>query len=154
MQKQANPQIMKGTYCLIIHGKRSSKVRIGALGEICFKEGYYVYIGSAMNSLKPRIKRHLSTSKKIHWHIDYLLKNENLAIEEIIFNIGEEKIECKIANNISCNGEKMLNFGSSDCTCSSHLIYFRSFKDCLKNVKEAYKNLDINYYDLKYFREL
>ncbi|MCL2115878.1 MAG: GIY-YIG nuclease family protein [Methanobrevibacter sp.] len=154
MSKSDKHQIMKGTYCLIIDKKKSSKVKIGALGEIYFKKGYYVYVGSAMNSLKPRIKRHLSNNKKVHWHIDYLLNDESVAIKNVIFNIGEKKIECEIANVLSHNGKNVLNFGSSDCTCSSHLIYFRSFKHCLKKVKEAYKNLNLEYHDLKYFERL
>ena len=154
MSSPVKSPIMKGTYCLIIHNIKSSKVKIGALGEINFKKGYYVYIGSAMNSLKPRIKRHLSRKKKLHWHVDYLLKDENIAIEEIIFNIGEKKIECKIAKIISHNGDEILNFGCSDCKCNSHLIYFKSFKNCLKNVKEAYNNLNIEYFNLKYFEQI
>jgi len=154
MEKSDKTPIMKGTYCLITHKKISSKVKIGVLGEIPFKKGYYVYVGSAMNSLKPRIKRHLSKKKKIHWHIDYFLTNKNVAIEEIIFNIGEKKIECKIAKLISNSGEEILNFGCSDCTCNSHLIYFKSFKNCLKTVKDAYKNLNIEFHGLKYFEQL
>lgn len=153
MSNSAKSQIMKGTYSLIINKRNSSKVKIGALGEINFKKGYYVYIGSAMNSLKPRIKRHLSNNKKVHWHIDYLLKNENVAIEDIIFNIDEKKIECEIAKIISYNGEEILNFGCSDCNCSSHLIYYKSFKHCLKNVKEAFNKLNREYYDLEYFEQ-
>lgn len=154
MSKLVKTPIIKGTYCLIINKRKSSKVKIGALGEINFKKGYYIYIGSAMNSLKPRIRRHLSNDKKIHWHIDYLLKNENVAIDDIIFNIGERKIECKIAKILSDNGKEILNFGCSDCGCNSHLIYFTSFKNSLKNVKEVYDQLNIEYHDSKYFEEL
>jgi len=153
MSNTVKSPIIKGTYCLVINKRKSSKIKIGALGEINFKKGYYVYIGSAMNSLKPRIKRHLSNNKKIHWHIDYLLKNGNVAIEEVIFNIGEKKIECKIAKIISYKGEEILNFGCSDCDCNSHLIYFKTFKNCLKNVKKAYNNLNIEYHSLKYFKQ-
>ena len=73
---------MKGCYCLIIHVKKYSKIRIGAkLGYLEFKRGIYVYVGSAMNSLESRLNRHLSSKKKMHWHVDYLLKNRNEAIE-------------------------------------------------------------------------
>ena len=52
---------MKGTYCLIISMKKSEKLNIGHLHQdYKFKKGYYVYIGSAMNSLVARINRHLS----------------------------------------------------------------------------------------------
>ena len=154
MENSEKSEIMKGTYCLIIHLNKSSNIKIGALGEIYFKKGYYVYIGSAMNSLKPRIERHLSNSKKIHWHIDYLLKKENVAIEEVIFNIGKEKIECELAKIISSHGEEILNFGSSDCSCNSHLIFFKSFKFCEEIVKKAFSNLNKRYNDFKFFKQL
>lgn len=73
---------MKGCYCLIISLSKSQKLNIGSLYQNHkFKKGWYVYIGSAMNSLVPRIKRHLSDDKKMHWHIDYLLKNENATVK-------------------------------------------------------------------------
>ena len=74
---------MKGTYCLIISMKKSEKLDIGHLHNMHkYRKGYYVYIGSAMNSLVARINRHLSDEKKLHWHIDYLLKNESSEIRK------------------------------------------------------------------------
>ena len=56
---------MKGTYCLIINLNNTSKIKIGKkLGKIEFDKGYYVYVGSAMNSLESRINRHLSDEKR------------------------------------------------------------------------------------------
>ena len=70
---------MKGCYCLIINLDKNSEIRIGRkLGKIKFKKGTYVYVGSAMNSLESRLKRHLSDEKKMHWHIDYLLKESKI----------------------------------------------------------------------------
>ena len=51
---------MKGCYCLTIHLKNTKKIKVGKLGKINFKNGYYAYVGSAMNSLESRLKRHLS----------------------------------------------------------------------------------------------
>ena len=118
---------MKGCYCLIISMTKSEKLQIGHLYQdnYKFKKGYYVYVGSAMNSLVARINRHLSDDKKMHWHIDYLLKSEHAIIREILFNISDEKIECELAEEISKDGEKIINFGSSDCKCDSHLFYFK-----------------------------
>ena len=56
---------MKGCYCLTIHLKNAKKIKVGKLGMINFKKGYYVYVGSAMNSLESRLKRHLSEDKKL-----------------------------------------------------------------------------------------
>ncbi len=145
---------MKGSYCLIIHKEKSSKIKVGAIGLNLYEKGYYVYIGSAMNSLIPRIKRHLADEKKMHWHIDYLLKDNTTKIEEVIFNIGEKKIECNLANFISKNGDGKENFGCSDCNCDSHLIYFEDKDFCIKTVKEAYNNQKISFHDLTYFKTI
>ena len=145
---------MKGNYCLIIKNKKQNKVKIGAIGSIDFKEGFYVYIGSAMNSLIPRIKRHLSDEKKIHWHVDYLLKSKNTSIEEVFFNIGEEKIECELARIISKEGKEIASFGSSDCNCNSHLIYFENIEKSLDSVKKGYNNLNTDYNNLNYLKTL
>lgn len=59
---------MIGTYCLIIEIKEKSTIKVGALGIIKFEKGYYIYVGSAMNSLVSRIKRHMKDDKKLHWH--------------------------------------------------------------------------------------
>ncbi|MBR5503643.1 MAG: GIY-YIG nuclease family protein [Methanobrevibacter sp.] len=147
---------MKGTYCLIISLKKSDKIKIGHLYQepYKFKKGYYVYIGSAMNSLIPRLKRHLSDDKKMHWHIDYLLKNEYSDIREILFTDSEKIIECELASRIAKEGLEIESFGCSDCNCNSHLIYFDRKGDALKSVKDAYKTLNIKYLDLKYFRKI
>lgn len=145
---------MKGCYCLIIHMTKSDKLKIGNLYEDAkFKKGWYVYIGSAMNSLIPRINRHLSEDKKMHWHIDYLLKNNNANIKDILFCISDEKIECELATKISPFGEEIANFGCSDCNCNSHLIYFTRKRDAMNAVKNAYDSLDTKYYNLNYFKK-
>ena len=148
-------KIMKGCYCLIIHMTKNNKLKIGSLykEEYKFKKGWYVYIGSAMNSLLPRIKRHLSDDKKLHWHIDYLLKSDTSIIKEVLFCIVDEKIECELASNIAPFGEEIPKFGCSDCNCKSHLIYFNRKKDALTAVKTTYKTLNIEFKDLKYFRK-
>ncbi len=125
---------MKGSYCLIINVKKDTKIKIGKkLGVINFKKGYYVYVGSAMNSLEARVKRHLSDNKKKHWHIDYFLLNKNTEIEKVYTKESNEKLECKIAEKIIENEDLIANFGCSDCKCRSHLIYFKNSK--LANLK-------------------
>jgi len=117
----------KGTYCLLIHLKTDSEISIGKLGRIDFKKGYYFYVGSALNSLEGRIRRHLRDQKKLFWHIDYLLAQKNAEIVDVIFAINDSKWECKIALEIARKGHVIENFGCSDCKCDSHLFFF---KDC------------------------
>lgn len=132
-----------GTYCLLIHLKDDSKIKIGKLGEIDFKKGYYVYVGSALNSLESRIKRHLSSAKKIFWHIDYLLASKNSKIMDVIFTQNHKKWECNIAGEISGNGDLIKGFGCSDCKCNSHLFYFKSFKDSKDTCIKSFRNFKL-----------
>ena len=69
---------MKGIYCLIIKLDKDKSIKIGKLNYINFKKGYYCYVGSALNNLKKRIERHKRKNKKLHWHIDYLLKHAKI----------------------------------------------------------------------------
>ena len=134
--------------------KKSEKLDIGHLHNMHkYRKGYYVYIGSAMNSLVPRLNRHLSDEKKMHWHIDYLLKSPDCHIRDILFNISEERIECDLAESISKDGEEIPGFGCSDCSCSSHLIYFKRKKDALASTRNAYEKIDKDYHNLSYLKK-
>lgn len=134
--------------------KKSEKLDIGHLHNMHkYRKGYYVYIGSAMNSLVPRLNRHLSDEKKMHWHIDYLLKSPDCHIRDILFNISEERIECDLAESISKDGEEIPGFGCSDCTCSSHLIYFKRKRDALASTRNAYEKIDKDYHNLSYLKK-
>lgn len=140
---------MKGCYCLIINLNKTCEIRIGKLGKTNFKKGHYVYVGSAMNSLESRINRHLSDEKKLHWHIDHILKNKNAEIVEVIYNVSDEKIECELSKLISQKSEGIENFGCSDCPCKSHLYYFKNRKEAIEYVKSAYDSIAMEYNMLK-----
>jgi Uri superfamily endonuclease len=122
---------MKGSYCIIIKISKPFYEKISNK-TINFKKGYYVYIGSALNSIEKRIERHLKRKKKKHWHIDYLLEKRNVEINEIFFKESKTKEECEIAKKILEIGEPIKNFGSSDCNCISHLIKIN--KNKIKNL--------------------
>ena len=124
---------------------KTCEIEIGKIGKIEFKKGHYVYVGSAMNSLTARIKRHLSDEKKLHWHIDYLLKNGNSEVIEVICNVSEEKIECELSQLISQKNEGVASFGCSDCQCESHLYYFENRKEAIECVKNAYDSIAMEY---------
>lgn len=133
-------EILKGTYCLIIEVKEDKEIKIGAIGEIRFKKGIYIYVGSAMNSLKARIARHKSENKKLHWHVDYLLNDESAKIVEVLYKVSDKKLECDIANSLSLKSEnKITDFGCSDCKCDSHLFYFSELENALKITENMLK---------------
>ena len=134
---------MKGCYCLIIKVKSDSEIKIGKLGLIKFHKGYYVYVGSAMNSLESRIKRHLSSEKKLHWHVDYLLKKSE--ITDVVYNVSTKKIECDLSRYISNQTERIKDFGCSDCDCESHLYYFKNRNEAIDCVKKAYNSIAMDF---------
>lgn len=133
---------MKGCY-LVIKNDETTKIKIGKLGRLDFKKGYYVYVGSAMNGLESRLKRHLSNKKKMHWHVDYLLKKSE--ITDIIYNESEKKIECELSQYISSKTSNIEGFGCSDCECDSHLYYFKNKKEAIETVIEAYDSIAMEY---------
>lgn len=128
---------MKGVYLLLINLKKNSRIKIGKLGKITFPKGFYVYVGSALNSLQARVARHLSSEKKLRWHIDYLLASPNAEVEMVITRQTEKRIECKVNEIIQKFGKPVEKFGSSDCKCKSHLTYFKE----LGEIRKAYANL-------------
>ena len=114
--------IIPGLYQLLIRLKHSAELSIGALGERHFAPGWYVYTGSARRGLRQRIDRHLRREKRCHWHIDYLLAG---ADEVKAYVLPEPAIsECDLHASL-VGGEPVSGFGCSDCTCGSHLAYFR-----------------------------
>ena len=127
-----NNELNSGAYQLYIKVSRKVKIKIGSLGEFIFEPGIYVYTGSAMKNLRQRVARHqrLSSDKdksKLRWHIDYLLSNKFVHLEEIKLFPSTQKEECEI-NQILLNQGKAIipieKFGSSDCrNCRSHLVF-------------------------------
>jgi len=123
--------VLRGAYCLCISVSADTEVCVGALGHLAFPRGRYVYIGSALNSLEPRITRHIKTSEGTHhvthWHIDYLLREPAATLSRIYFAETDEKIECLLASGVAGHGEPVEGFGCSDCSCRSHLYRVDEF---------------------------
>jgi len=112
---------MKGSYILIIELKKGRIISVGKLGHLHFTKGFYVYVGSGLNGLEQRINRHVRKNKKRHWHIDYLLDFSE--IKNIFVKESEERIECNIASLLEQDLDFISDFGCSDCSCKSHLMY-------------------------------
>ena len=122
---------MKGIYLILLYIKRNCKTKVGKLGGISFKKGCYCYIGSAIGNsvnLENRIRRYkrlsLEKSGNLHWHIDYLLVNKNVEIIGIKTFTNLTMKECDLSRKISNISKfSVKKFGSSDCSCESHLHY-------------------------------
>ncbi len=129
-----------GTY-LVPMKIRKCKINIGSLGETLFQKGYYVYVGSGLNNLEKRVKRHLAKNKKNHWHIDYLTTNENVTIMEYLFLFYELKIEDELARKLLEISDGFIkSFGSSDSRVISHLFFFkRNPLDLLKSLVSEFE---------------
>ena len=62
MKKKIFPRI-SGTYLLSFRLRETQIVSVGALDDIEFKQGEYMYVGSAMNgNLYSRVLRHVKPS--------------------------------------------------------------------------------------------
>jgi Uri superfamily endonuclease len=113
------------TYLLVMQGKGSLRLQVGALGELALPSGNYLYVGSARSNLEARIRRHLRTEKRRRWHIDYLLNGDTLRINEIW--VGSRIEECRLANNLLALPQIAIprrRFGSSDCRCQAHFFCY------------------------------
>jgi sugar fermentation stimulation protein A len=114
-----------GAYLLVLRLKREMPLQIGQLVRLTFKKGYYIYVGSAMNNLTARIKRHGQKRKKMHWHIDYLTDKADELLPLPVRS--SQRNECEIARAISSIMEKgPSGFGSSDCSCHTHLFFSKT----------------------------
>ena len=129
------PGRIKGTYCLSISCRKDTEVMVGKLGKIKFVSGYYAYIGSALNSMDKRIKRHMEKKKKIFWHIDYLTSHKDFQPQGAYIINDTNKIECRKAAEINKSLTPIPGFGSSDCSCESHLFYAGREEGKLENLK-------------------
>lgn len=111
----------RGSYLLAGYLKEDTYIPIGNLGERFFAKGFYLYVGSAMQSLSRRVQRHFRKAKKKHWHIDFLLP----FLEDLrAFPIqSSENLECALARELRRISQEVPSFGSSDCSCPSHLFH-------------------------------
>ncbi|MEO2152275.1 MAG: DUF123 domain-containing protein, partial [Thermococcus sp.] len=117
---------MKGSYFLVIRLEEGRRIRTqGKAFEL--RPGYYVYIGSAMNSLEKRVARHFRREKRLHWHIDYLLKEAELLRAYLI--PSEVKLEEDLSREVSRFGQAVPGFGAGDVKVSTNLYRFEDEPD-------------------------
>jgi sugar fermentation stimulation protein A len=107
------------TYLLDIYLKKQKCIKVGKLGTFRFKNGYYVYVGSAKKNMAKRIARHLRKKKKKFWHIDYLLQYAEVK-KVWTSDLPEEKMAELLAEKMTA---PVLGFGASDKKSKTHLFY-------------------------------
>lgn len=128
----------KGTYTLIMFLKAPRRLKVGALGELYFHEGYYAYTGSALgNAGFARVKRHRALSegknRTRQWHIDYLLP-----YAEVLEVVTSPRPECTVANGIDQYMARVTGFGCSDCRCPTHLHFSEGLERMNRAVRKAH----------------
>ncbi len=130
-----------GTYTLVIERRTGGTLSVGALGDLSFPAGWYAYTGSALGSGGfARLDRHERVAAGEHdvrhWHVDYLLGAEDVALDTVVRSAGFD-VECAVARRI--DGEAVTDFGCSDCECGSHLA-FRERRDLsVASVERAHR---------------
>lgn len=101
-------------------------IRVGSLGDIRFRQGFHIYVGSALGpgGLK-RVARHVRLAsekdKDPRWHIDYLNIDPHFELVAAVCASTLKDMECSLAGSLA--GKSVHNFGCSDCSCGSHLFY-------------------------------
>lgn len=125
--------IPMSTYLLVMHGITPCRLQVGALGEICLSPGCYLYVGSAKRNLEARLRRHLMREKRRRWHIDYLLADGGLAIEQIW--VGAQIAECQLAGRLQALPAVAIpqpRLGASDCRCPAHFFHYAADRAALR----------------------
>ncbi|MGO9402138.1 MAG: GIY-YIG nuclease family protein [Terriglobales bacterium] len=92
--------------------------------------GYYVYLGSALGpgGLRVRIAHHQKLSTRPHWQIDYLRAHTRL--HSVWLSYGGIRLEHGWARAILKVKDATIpvpGYGASDCSCPSHLYFFKNF---------------------------
>ncbi len=107
----------KGTYMILIEVPDDLKLKKPK--EMILKKGYYIYVGSAMNSLTGRLKRHLVRDKKLHWHVDQLTSFGEVVL---ILAFPNSRSEREISEYLSSQLDCVPGFGSTDLPVKSNLF--------------------------------
>ena len=119
---------LPGTYALVLRNSGRREILVGRLGTLAVEPGFYVYVGSALGpgGLASRVGRHTRAAKKCRWHIDYLAAIATL--DEVWYTVDQTRRECRWADalrQIRGATVPLEGFGSSDCRCRAHLLFFQ-----------------------------
>jgi sugar fermentation stimulation protein A len=111
----------RGSYILVLELLTDRCIPVGGLGNVFFRKGFYLYVGSARRSLAKRIERHLRRRKKFFWHVDYLRDQAERCMAIPIR--ASRPLEHEIARSLEAVAEWSIpGFGCSDCACETHLF--------------------------------
>lgn len=114
---------------MYLHLPIAHTLTLGALGQYAFAAGSYSYIGSALGTggLRARLTRHTHADKRLHWHIDFLLRVATVRAACYVESV--RRYECRWSQGLLRLPQAYVpapRFGASDCRdgCAAHLIGF------------------------------
>jgi Uri superfamily endonuclease len=115
-----------GTYVLLLSSGADARIRVGP-SEMRLQRGFYLCVGSAFGpgGARARVKHHLQSSPRPHWHLDYL--RPHARVEEVWVCYGGKRREHSWARLLSSKPSVSVpirGFGSSDCSCEARLFFF------------------------------
>lgn len=122
-----------GTYALVLACRSQGTISVGRLGPLRLQPGFYVYVGSAFGpgGLAARLRHHVGIAKRPHWHVDYLRAHCELVA--VWFAAGPRRREHAWARRLArlpAAQAPFPGFGSSDCSCPTHLFWFHPQPCC------------------------
>jgi Uncharacterized conserved protein len=116
-----------GSYVLLLRNYQLHRIRIGRLGLLTFREGFYAYFGSMFGrgGLRARIRRHLRKKRgREHWHIDYVLRYMEV---EAVYILPRKDLESRLSRRAVERYSYVEGFGCSDRRGDrSHLIHLKN----------------------------
>jgi len=111
----------------VCRASRDAEIRVGRIGVLRIRRGFYVYVGSAFGpgGVRARVERHVRRSPVRHWHVDYLWPA--LQVAEIWYSHDPKRREhdwARILRRAMGCSVPLRRFGASDCGCEAHLLFF------------------------------
>ena len=130
---------------LLLQLVSARQISVGRLGEVLLQPGWYLYVGSAFGpgGVKARCGHHRQISSRPRWHIDYLRAVADL--REIWFSHDSQRREHQwtgLLGRLRGASFPLSGFGSSDCDCDSHLLFFSSIPSFNGFRRRAYRDSD------------
>jgi Uri superfamily endonuclease len=127
---------LRGFYALLVSLSRDISIEVGSLGIMCLGSGTYFYVGSGLgsgsSSIEGRLSRHFGGAKSIYWHIDYLLSDSHAKAIAAIYSKTYSRMECKLVKRLLRSSRVRVaqrGFGSSGCSCISHLVLLKGLRN-------------------------
>lgn len=131
-------------YVLVLHLLKNVNIRLSK-HAVTLDPGLYFYVGSSRRPgiVFARLTRHLSKSKRIHWHIDQLTTSPYVEIKGFyLIDSSSTNCESLISHLLAGNLSFIKGFGSTDKPRDkSHLFTCNNtLEECLHYVYNIIEN--------------